>query len=226
MSHEQINKHPDNGDSQCYFVQLQIDSFLDGELSAEQQKLFAAHLHSCAACAAELQFAQTLHDTVMDLPLLDCSDKALEPIDRLGLGAAEPGEPGEPGKSAPAQAGWLESLTGWLAGLPAGLRYGAPAAAAVVITLLLLPALNNESEAPAVAAVASEDEGNSEYSQDDVLAALNDLNTAISYLNEVSQRTETMIGGRFVLVPLQESLNASFERVREQDDEALNNGPI
>lgn len=223
MSHEQLNKHPDSGDSQCYFVQLQIDSFLDGELNAEQQKSFAAHMHSCSACAAELQFAQTLHDTVMDLPMLDCSDKALEPIDRLGLGSAESGESG---RSAPAQAGWPGSLSGWLAGLPAGLRYGAPAAAAVVLTLLLIPALNNESEAPAVAAVTSGDEGNTEYSQDDVLAALNDLNTAISYLNEVSQRTETMIGGRFVLVPLQESLNASFERVREQDDEALNNGPI
>lgn len=212
MSQEQMNRHPDSGDSQCYFVQLQIDSFLDGELRTEQQKIFAAHMHGCSACAGELQFAQTLHDTVLDLPLLNCTDAALEPVDRLGR------EPGEPGSR---QAGWLDALADWLATLPAGLRYGAPAAAAVVITLLLLPALNNESEVPAVA-----DAGETEYSQEDVLAALGDLNTAIRYLNEVSQRTEAMIGGRFVLVPLQESLNASFERVSDRENDSLDDGPI
>jgi hypothetical protein len=216
MSQDEMNKHPDNGDSQCYFVQLQIDSFLDGELNSEQQKIFAGHLHGCSVCAAELQFAQTLHDTVMDLPLLDCADGALEPIDRLGR---------ESGKPDAARAGWLEPLAGWLAALPASLRYGAPVAAAVVITLLLLPVLNNGSELPPAVA-STVNNGEQEYSQEDVLAALGDLNTAISYLNEVSQRTETMIGGRFVLVPLQESLNASFQRVSNQNDDPLSDDPI
>ncbi|GAB5501257.1 MAG: hypothetical protein PsegKO_35680 [Pseudohongiellaceae bacterium] len=216
MSQDEMNKHPDNGDSQCYFMQLQIDSFLDGELSSEQQKIFAGHLHGCSDCAAELQFAQTLHDTVMDLPLLDCADGALEPIDRLGR---------ESGKLDAARAGWLHSLASWLTALPATLRYGAPVAAAVAITLLLSPVLNNGSEAPPAVATTA-DNGEQEYSQEDVLAALGDLNTAISYLNEVSQRTETMIGGRFVLVPLQESLNASFQRVSNQDDDPLSDDPI
>lgn len=218
MSHQDINKQPDNSDSQCYFVQLQIDSFLDGELSSEQQQIFAAHVHDCAACAAELQFAQTVHDSTMDLPLLDCADVALEPIDRLGREAAAP---------APDRADWASSFGSWLATLPAGLRYGLPVAAAVVVTLLLVPVLTGDSQNPmAVAGGEAAPEAATEYSQEDVLAALNDLNTAIGYLNEVSQRTETMIGGRFVLVPLQESLNASFERVREQDNDPLNDDPI
>lgn len=218
MSQQDMNKHPENSASQCYFVQLQIDSFLDGELSSEQQQIFAAHVHACSACAAELQFAQTVNDSVLDLPLLDCSDAALEPIDRLGRA---------PGEAAAVNTGGTSSLGGWLASLPAGLRYGLPAAAAVVVTLLLVPMLSDRSENPAAVVATDADAATAgEYSQEDVLAALNDLNTAISYLNEVTQRTETMIGGRFVLVPLQESLNASFERVREQGNDPLDDDPI
>lgn len=65
-----------------------------------------------------------------------------------------------------------------------------------------------------------------EYSPEEVAQALQDLNLAIQYLNQVSERTENMIGGRFLMAPLQENLNASFERIRERDANPLNNDPI
>jgi hypothetical protein len=195
-------------ESQCYFVQLQIDSFLDADLTSQQQDVFMAHIHDCSACAAELQFARQLHDSVLDLPLLECPETVLEPVHRLG------------NSQQPANR-WSALWTA-LEQLPMVVRYGLPAAAAVVLTLLLAPQF---SEGPAGSAELASQPPQESYSQEDVVMALRDLNTAINYLNEVSERTETMVGNRFVITPLRESLNASFERIQEED-EALNNGPI
>lgn len=200
-------------DSQCYFVQLQIDTFLDGDLSEQQQDVFMTHVHDCAVCAAELQFARQVHDAVLDLPAIECPEAALEPVYRLGRGGV--------------QLSPFTALANWLAQLPLAVRYAVPAAAAVVLTLLLAPQFLQDNSQPLQVAEQPDIENNSqEYTQEDVVAALADLNTAISYLNEVSQRTETMIGGRFVIMPLQESLNASFERVQDAQDDPLDDDPI
>lgn len=193
-----INK-PSNKDSQCYFVQLQIDSYLDGDLGDSQQAAFMTHIHDCQDCASELSFARRVHDTLLDLPMLDCPATALEPVDRLG-------------GNEHSTAGWWAGLADWLQALPTSVRYAIPAAAAVVLTVLLMPEGDQSLSGDNLVAAQNETE---EYTQEDVVAALRDLNTAINYLNEVSQRTETMVGGRFVLMPLQESLNASFDRVQE-----------
>jgi len=197
-------------DSQCYFVQLQIDSFLDGDLSSAQQEVFMEHVGGCLECGSELQFARLVHDSVLDLPLLDCPDTALEPVDRLGGGEI---------RNRP---DWWGQLSGWFGQMPLTVRYALPAVLAVAVTLLLLPNPGDMGTDNMVAEQAPEPE----YSQEDVVAALADLNTAINYLNEVSQRTETMIGGRFVVMPLQDSLNASFDRLQEDVNDPLADDPI
>lgn len=199
-----------SNESQCYFVQLQIDTFLDGDLSDQQQDVFMAHVHDCGACAAELQFARQLHDAVLDLPALECPESVLEPVYRLGQG------------EAPVRPAW-SGLADWFGQIPLTLRYAIPAAAAVVLTLLLAPQFARDNSQPVQLAEQADTEN---YTQEDVVAALADLNTAINYLNEVSQRTETMIGGRFVIMPLRESLNASFESVQETQDDPLDDDPI
>lgn len=70
-------------------------------------------------------------------------------------------------------------------------------------------------------AMASADSGSgsqlgADYTAEDITQAIAELNLAISYLNEVSERTETMIGQRFLIAPLQDSLNASFEPLRRE----------
>lgn len=199
-------------DSQCYFVQLQIDSFLDGDLSSAHQEVFMQHVGGCLECANELRFARLVHDSVLDLPLLDCPDSALEPVDRLGSNQT---------RNRP---DWWNLLSGWFEQMPLAVRYALPAVLAVAVTLLVLPATEDLASANLVAEQAPAAE--SDYSPEEVVAALADLNTAIDYLNEVSQRTETMIGGRFVVMPLQDSLNASFDRLQEDESDSLNDDPI
>ncbi len=199
-------------DSQCYFVQLQIDSFLDGDLSATQQDAFMEHVAGCKACSSEFQFARVVHDTVLDLPMLDCPDSALEPVDRLG------------GRAAAPTSAWWHDVVDWFNHMPLAIRYALPAIFAVAATLLVVPELDRSAPDEMLAELPVVPEP--EYTQADVLAALADLNTAITYLNEVSQRTESMIGGRFVVMPLQDSLNASFERLQDDENDPLSDDPI
>ena len=65
-----------------------------------------------------------------------------------------------------------------------------------------------------------------EFSPADIALALQELNVAIDYLTQVSQRAEVMIGDRFLITPLQDSINASFSRARIRKNFPLNKGPI
>ncbi len=185
-----------SNNSQCYFVQLQVDSFLDGELPETQQQVFLGHVQSCGGCAAQLQFARSLHDAVLDLPLLDCPDSVLEPVYRIASAdrIAQP---------------WWSALWSWINSAPPSLRFAAPAFAALLIAIVLNFDFSPDAPPPQIAV-----EESAQYSPEEIQQALKDLNLAIDYLNEVSQRTEVMIGERFLIDPLQDSINASFDRAR------------
>jgi hypothetical protein len=257
---------PSNSESQCYFVQLQIDSFLDGDLGTAQQEVFILHVHNCEPCAREFHYAQTVQDAVLDLPLLDCDEQVLEPIHRLTNSAAamvnddaamvnddaavvnddapmvNSGAPVVDSNTPIVmndKPSWWAQLAELLNTAPLFLRYGFPVAvvaigAAVLTTSVLSPELNpglsvasselapGELLATELAAVVPLDQ----YSPQEVRQALLDLNLAIDYLNQVSERTEVMISNRFVITPLQDSLNASFERVRTRNGPQLQNDPI
>lgn len=194
-------------DSQCYFVQLQIDSFLDGELVVAQLEVFMGHVHSCAACAKELHFARNLHDAVMDLPMMDCSDLALEPAHRISQHERQP----EPLPMRSPGSFW-QPVNDWLSAMPLSLRFAVPALAfAVVVMSISGQLLETDVALPSQQAANTTADS---YSSEEIQKALLDLNLAIEYLNDVSKRTEVMIGERFVVTPLQESLNASFDRPR------------
>jgi hypothetical protein len=64
------------------------------------------------------------------------------------------------------------------------------------------------------------------FDAEQVRMALEELNTAIDYLNRVSQQTETMIGERFVVLPLQQSVNSSLRRASFSGNEDRQAGPI
>jgi len=204
-----------NTDSQCYFVQLQIDGFLDGDLSQAQQDVFMSHVHSCEACAHEFHYAQTVQDTVLELPLVDCQEHVLEPIHRLSNSEAK-----AHGTS------WFAQLQDLFATAPGLIRYGFPVATtavlAVAISLTVLRPAGVESIDNEQIAL----EPVEQYSPQDIAQALSELNVAIDYLNQMSLRTEVMIEERFILNPIQDSLNASFEKARIRNVDPLQNDPI
>lgn len=210
-------------ESQCYSVQLQIDSFLDGELIVAQQEVFMGHVHSCEACAKELHFARNLHDAVMDLPLVDCSDLTLEPVHAIAQEGRQPELSSE--RVGP---NFWQPIFDWLSATPLSLRLAVPALALSVVVISMSDELM-QTDVPVPNQQAANGASN-DYSPVEIQKALLDLNLAIEYLNDVSQRTEVMIGERFVVTPLQESLNASFDRSRtnrrNEGGRVIQNDPI
>ncbi len=207
---------PSNSESQCYFVQLQIDGYLDGDLNETQQGVFMSHVQGCLACANEFRYAQTIQDAVMEFPQIDCSDSMLEPIQRLAVAEDLASQPRQ-GDSFGSQ------LAGLLHSIPLYFRYGFSVAAVAVIAIAVSSSISTPdgSPEPLVATQSTE-----QYTAEDISQALEELNVAIDYLNQLSQRTEVMIGDRFLVSPLQDSINASFQRAGIRENDPLQNGPI
>lgn len=205
-----------NNESQCYFVQLQFDTYLDGELGQAQRDEFQAHVKNCETCAQEFKYAQTLYDFVLDMPQLDCGDHVLEPIRNPHSGFHNAGT-GKPG--------FWQSLQDLLTTVPVFVRYAVPVVLLVVLVLPVAERLRSPvSEVPQIADATPA--AAPLYTPEEIQQALLDLNTAIDYLNSVGRRTEVMIGDRFIVSPIQESLDASFEVMRRVNDDPLQDDPI
>ncbi|GJM12699.1 MAG: hypothetical protein DHS20C12_11020 [Pseudohongiella sp.] len=205
-----------NSESQCYFIQLQIDGYLDGDLNEAQQGVFMSHVQDCSACASEFRYAQVVQDAVMELPQIECEDAVLEPVHRLN---AETGQSVE----ATSHVSLIDSLMSLLNPVPLYLRYGFSAALVAVIAVAISVNVQSPSEVPEQLLASEPLE---QYSPEDIAIALQELNVAIDYLNQISQRTEVMIGDRFLVSPIQDSINASFQRAGVRENDPLQNGPI
>jgi len=206
-----------NNDSQCYFVQLQFDAYLDGELGQIQRDEFQSHVRQCPACAQEFKFAQTLHDFVLDLPQLDCNEDLLEPIHRLGSGAT---------RNASEKASIWQGLTNWFDAVPVFPRY---ALAVLLLVVFIAPVYNTllapQPDAPLIAE-QSPAETAAPYTPEEIQQALLDLNVAMKYLNDIGLRTEVMIGDRFLVSPIQDSINASLDVISNRRDDPFDNDSI
>lgn len=202
-----------NNESQCYFVQLQFDTYLDGELGPAQRDEFQAHVQNCQTCAQEFKYAQTLYDFVLDMPQLDCGEHVLEPIRNPAR------------KFKAAGPDFWQSLQDLLTSVPIVVRYAVPA---VLLVVLMLPVAERlRSPVSGVPQIADATQATPpQYTPEEIQQALLDLNTAIEYLNSVGRRTEVMIGDRFIVNPIQESLDASFEVMRRVNDDPLQDDPI
>jgi anti-sigma factor RsiW len=205
--------------SHCQRIQLHIDAYLDNELEPARVEELAGHVAHCQDCAGELAYAERLYQAVVSLPILDCSEQALEPIDRLFTAGGSP--------DSPTGENWRETLRRWIGASPLAMRVVVPVLAVLVLlvglgrtVLLPGPAMEGGSQTPEIAA-------GQQYSQEEIVKALRDLQLAIDYLGEVSERTEVMIEDRFLLRQLEESINASFRSDAEPEtNQPESNGPI
>lgn len=207
---------PSNNESQCYFIQLQIDDYLDGGLNDTQQSEFTSHVKDCSACAREFRYARTMQDAVMELPQIECADYVLEPVHGLTTSNSR-------AKEDLRNDSWIIRVLGPLNSSPLFYRYGFSAALLAVVAVTISLSVVSPTEEPGQIVASEVIE---QYSPEDIAVALQELNVAIEYLNQLSQRTEVMIGDRFLVTPLQNSIKASFQRARARARDPLQNGPI
>ncbi len=228
--------------TQCYAMQLQIDTFLDGELEGDQHAAFVGHIAECSGCAHELRYAQNLYESVLDLPKVDCSDALVDNL--LAISAQSATQRVEGSEGASAEATRLSPGVGFFAQLdqffrdrlPLTIGFAAVSALVIAVAIVMAPGVmapgGDDPLQPVVAVASSSPVAETPpftpaaFDAEQVRMALEELNTAIDYLNRVSQQTETMIGERFVVLPLQQSVNSSLRRASFSGNEDRQAGPI
>lgn len=212
---------PSHYNSQCELFQLHIDSLLDGDLEPSREGELRAHLARCGACRAELAYAEALHRAVVELPLLDCSDQALEPVSRLFAESRVNPKP-DPGSFWSALGGLA-----WSASAP--VRFGIPVAAVVLLLVGLGLFPGTREPVPELAELSAREpsvQAQAAYSEAEVRQAMQDLDLAIDYLARISALTGAMIEDRFLLRQVEESINASFRNERPAAARRGSSGPI
>ena len=229
--------------TQCYAMQLQIDTFLDGELEGEQQLAFVRHVAECGGCAHELRYAQHLYESVLDLPKADCSDALVDNLvaissqKRVQQHGGHEEHRGKTGALAetsrqPSRVGFFAQLDQFFRDrLPLTIGFAAFSTLVIAVVIVMAPRVDNAPQ-PLVAEVTPDLSAENAamipaaFDAAEVRMALEELNTAIGYLNRVSRQTETMIGERFVVLPLQQSVNSSLRRASFSGNEDRQAGPI
>ena len=229
--------------TQCYAMQLQIDTFLDGDLVGEQQLAFVGHVAECGGCAHELRYAQHLYESVLDLPKADCSDALVENLveissqKRVQQREGHEKHRGKTGALAetsrqPSRVGFFAQLDQFFSDrLPLTIGFAALSTLVIAVVIVMAPRVDNAPQ-PLVAEVTPDLSAENAamipaaFDAAEVRMALEELNTAIDYLNRVSRQTETMIGERFVVLPLQQSVNSSLRRASFSGNEDRQAGPI
>jgi len=232
---QQMNKSSEQ--TQCYAMQLQIDTFLDGELEGDQHAAFVGHVAECPGCAHELRYAQNLYESVLDLPKIDCNDVLIDNL--LAISAQSSTQRVEDYEGTPPETTRLPLRAGLFAQLDQIFRERLPltigfaAVSTLVIAVAIVMAPRGDILPQSVVADASSNSvaerspvTPTAFDAEQVRMALEELNTAIDYLNRVSQQTETMIGERFVVLPLQQSVNSSLRRASFSGNEERQAGPI
>lgn len=210
--------------SQCQLMQLHIDAWLDDELEDGRRQEFDRHVAACAACRSELDYARQLHQAVMTLPALDCSEAALEPVQRLLHHQARPAR--ESG------AHWWDVLREAFRLAPGHVRYAtAGLAMAIVAGVVGFNLPSNDTAIPVVSLATQESAAPAaaEYSPEQIRQAMADLDLALDYLENVSERTGILVRDRYVLQQLDESINASFRTREDQPrsgQDGRQDGPI
>lgn len=207
-------------------MQLQIDTFLDGELEGEQQLAFVGHVAECGDCAHELRYAQHLYESVLDLPKADFSDAL---VDNL---VAISSQKRVHQLRQPSRVGFFAQLDQFFRDrLPLTIGFAALSTLVIAVVIVMAPRVDNAPQ-PLVAEVTPDLSAENAamipaaFDAAEVRMALEELNTAIDYLNRVSRQTETMIGERFVVLPLQQSVNSSLRRASFSGNEDRQAGPI
>lgn len=159
-------------------VQLQIDALLDNELDAKQRQAALELIRSRPDCAREFLLARALRDAMLDMPRPEPPRDLLERVYEQAEGRS---------------ASWRERLRA-LAGGPR-LRLAVPAFAVLAAVAVWLQLGAPAPEQPRVAAPE-------QYTREELVVAIQDLNTTIQTLNEITESMRVRLGDRMVSLPV------------------------
>lgn len=168
-----------NGNNtECGIVQLQIDGLLDNELDANRQQPALEHIRSCPDCAREFLLARSLRDAMLDMPRPEMPpglrERVFEQIENQPASLNER----------------LRALTAtpWL-------RLAVPAFGALAAVAVWLQMSGPVPDEPQVAA-------EEQITQEELVVAIQDLNTTIETLNEITESMRVRLGDRMVSLPV------------------------
>ena len=149
-------------ESLCMWVSDNLESYLDGDLAASDRVMAESHFEQCPSCTAELRLAQRVASSLRELPILDCPD---------GVTGAVYGRI-EASRGLRNRAGF-----DWRRLLPPVIWR--PALAGVVTVLLVAM----------IAIVGGRRQVSPAYSARDLARARVEVKWALSFVNQVTQRT-------------------------------------
>ena len=207
--------------TECGIVQLQIDNLLDNELQPGEQQPVLEHIRACPDCGREYLLARAMSDALLDLPRPELPPELLarvyEQTARERVSLAER----------------LRQLAARALPAPAW-RFAVPAFAAVAAVAVWLQFSPAEpqfapplqiSQAPQVPQ-ALQPIDTEQYSREELVVAIEDLNTTIQTLNEITESMRTRLGDRMVSLPVLSLPALSIDSVDSGAAASSANNPI
>jgi len=180
-----------NDNTECGIVQSQIDNLLDNELRPGEARPALEHIRACPDCGREYLLARAMSDALLDLPRPELPPELLERVldrtvrERVPL-AERLREFGRRLFPAPAWGLAVPALTVFVA---------------VAVWLQYSPSSSPPPAAPQIAgpppAIDTE-----QFSREELIVAIEDLNTTIQTLNEITESMRTRLGDRMVSLPV------------------------
>ncbi|MCY4295538.1 MAG: hypothetical protein OXE54_01020 [Gammaproteobacteria bacterium] len=179
-----------NDNTECAIVQSQIDNLLDNELRPGEAQPALEHIRACPDCGREYLLARAMSDTLLDLPRPELPPELLERVlDRTVR------------ERVPLAERWREfarrffPVPAWGLAVPAFAVFAAVAVWQYSPTSVPLPAPPQIAGPPP--AIDTE-----QFSREELIVAIEDLNTTIQTLNEITESMRTRLGDRMVSLPV------------------------
>ena len=200
-----------NANTECGIVQLQIDNLLDygeyhggeyhggerhgdpqpGDSHSGERQSMLDHIRSCPDCGREYLLARAMSDAMLDLPRPELPPELLERVFEQTVRQRAP------------VADRLRQFARNVFPAPAW-RLAVPAFAVVAAVAVWLQYSPSTSPLPAPAEVAQLPPAidTEQYSREELIVAIEDLNTTIRTLNEITESMRTRLGDRMVSLPV------------------------
>ncbi len=196
-------------------LQMRIDNLLDQELEPQEQRKLLDQIHSCPDSGREYLLARAMHDAMLDMPRPEMPAELLANVYRQTL------------RKRVSLAERLRNLADTAFPAPAW-RLAAPAfaaLAAVAIWLQFSPSSPQDSPSPPIVQTPRMTD-TEQYSREELIVAIEDLNVTIQTLNEITESMRTRLGDRMINLPVISMPALSIDNADSGDAAPAINDPI